>query len=206
MTTTLRPSGALPALAEDARQLLFTDARTTNTYASTPVSDSELAEIWELAKWAPTAANTQPLRVLYVRTQEGKDRLLTHVNEGNQAKVRQAPAVAVLAIDTKFHEHIPAIFPMRPEMRDAFASNPQMSEDTSRFSGALQAGYFVLAVRAVGLAAGPMAGFDRDGVDAEFFADGRLRSILLVGIGHPGENPWFDRLPRLGHADVIQWA
>ena len=36
----------------------------------------------------------------------------------------------------------------------------------------LQTAYFILGVRAAGLAAGPMGGFDRAGVDGEFFADG----------------------------------
>ncbi len=59
-------------LDEAGRALLFTDARTANTFASTLVSDQELAEIWDLAKWAPTMANTQPLRVLYVRNARGQ--------------------------------------------------------------------------------------------------------------------------------------
>src|ERR1700760_3185336 len=87
-------------LDEASRALLFTDARTANTFSAEPVTDAELAEIWELAKWAPTAANMQPLRVLYVRTDEGRERLVRHMSEGNQAKTASAPAVAVLAVDS----------------------------------------------------------------------------------------------------------
>jgi 3-hydroxypropanoate dehydrogenase len=199
------PLATLPHLDEAGRALLFTEARTANTFASTPVSDEELGEIWELAKWAPTAANTQPLRVLYVRPGEGRDRLVAHMNEGNAAKTASAPAVAVLAVDTKFHEHIPTVLPYKPELKDVFESMPEMAESTSRFNSALQAAYFLLAVRAHGLAAGPMAGFDAAAVDAEFFPDGRWKSILVVNIGHPGEDPWFDRLPRLAHDEVIRW-
>jgi 3-hydroxypropanoate dehydrogenase len=188
------------------RALLFTEARTANTFAPTPVSDAELRGIWDLAKWPPTAANTQPLRVLYVRTPEGRARLVEHMSEGNKAKTVSAPAVAVLAVDTEFHEHIPQVFPHRPEMRDAFAADGERRSGTARFNAALQAGYFVLAVRAHGLAAGPMKGFDAAGIDAEFFPDGRWQSVLVVNIGHPGREPWFDRLPRLDHADVIEWA
>src|ERR1700710_1758095 len=98
-------SAPLTRLDEAGRAALFTQARTANTFAPTPVSDEELTGIWELARWAPTAANTQPLRVVFVRTPEGKERLGRHMNEGNRAKTVSAPAVAVLAVDTRFHEH-----------------------------------------------------------------------------------------------------
>jgi 3-hydroxypropanoate dehydrogenase len=208
MTTLAQPITATPLdrLDDAGRALLFTEARTANSFAPTPVTDAELAEIWELAKWAPTAANTQPLRVLYVRPGEGRDRLVAHMSEGNQAKTASAPAVAVLALDTEFHEHIPALLPFRPELKDVFAANDAMRNDTGRFNATLQAAYFLLSVRAHGLAAGPMAGFDSTAVDTEFFPDGRWRSILVVNIGHPGHEAWLDRLPRLDHDDVIRWA
>ncbi len=114
--------------------------------------------------------------------------------------------MAVLAVDTAFHEHIPTIFPIRPEMRDVFAADEQMRTGTGEFNATLQAGYFILSVRAHGLAAGPMKGFDAAGIDAEFFPDGRYHTTLVVNIGYPGENPWFDRLPRLDHGTVLSWA
>jgi 3-hydroxypropanoate dehydrogenase len=197
---------ALPVLDQAGRALLFADARTANSFAPTPVTDAELRGIWDLAKWPPTAANTQPLRVVYVRTPEGRERLVKHMNEGNQAKTAAAPAVAVLAVDTRYHEHIPQLVPFRPELKDVFEGNDTLRTETMRFSGALQAGYFLLAVRAHGLAAGPMAGFDAAALDADFFPDSRWKSILVVNIGHPGQDPWFARLPRLDHPDVIGWA
>lgn len=208
MTQTIErtPTTALARLDDTGREVLFTAARTANTFADTAVSDSELREVWNLAKWPPTAANVQPLRVLYVRTEAGRERLVAHMSEGNKAKTAAAPAVAVLAFDTQYHEHIPTVLPFRPELKDAFAANDKMRNDTGRFSAALQAGYFLLAVRAQGLAAGPMGGFDAEALDADFFPDGRWRSILVVNIGHPGKNPWFDRLPRLDEADVVRWA
>jgi 3-hydroxypropanoate dehydrogenase len=197
---------ALARLDEAGRALLFTGARTANSFAPTPVTDAELNEIWELAKWPPTAANIQPLRVLYVRPGPGRDRLVEHMADGNKAKTASAPAVAVLALDTQFHEHIPAVMPHKPELKDVFEANETMRTETGRFSAALQAGYFLLAVRAHGLAAGPMGGFDAAALDADFFPDGRWRSILVVNIGHPGQDPWFGRLPRLDHSDVVHWA
>jgi 3-hydroxypropanoate dehydrogenase len=197
---------ALPLLDEAGRALLFTDARTANSFAPTPVTDAELDGIWDLAKWPPTAANTQPLRVLYVRTPQGRERLVRHMHDGNKAKTASAPAVAVLAVDTQYHDHVPQLLPFRPELKDVLADNHALRTETMRFSGALQAGYFLLAVRAHGLAAGPMSGFDAADLDADFFPDDRWKSILVVNIGHPGKDPWYGRLPRLDHPDVIKWA
>jgi 3-hydroxypropanoate dehydrogenase len=127
------------------------------------------------------------------------------MSDGNKAKTASAPAVAVLAVDTRFHDHIPTVFPFRPEMKDVFEADEDMRTTAGRFNAILQAGYFILAVRAHGLAAGPMAGFDAAGIDADFFPDGRWRSILVVNIGHPGADPWFERLPRLAHEDTVRW-
>jgi 3-hydroxypropanoate dehydrogenase len=203
MTTVQAPH--LSPLDAEARATLFTAARTVNTFSDVPVSDEELSEIWELARWAPTSANTQPLRVVYLRTPAGRERLARHMSEGNRDKTRTAPAVAVLAADLDFHEQIPRVFPVRPELKEAFADEA-VRYQAARFNATLQAGYFILAVRAVGLGAGPMLGYDAAGIDSDFFAGTALRTVLVVNIGHPGENAWFDRLPRLGPEDVISWG
>lgn len=196
-----------PLAIDDAtRELLFTAARSANSFSDEPVSDAQLRAITELAKWPPTMANTNPLRIQFVRTPEGKARLEPVMNEGNRAKTVSAPATAILAVDVDFHEKIPELFPARAAMRDSFADDAAARESIARFNGALQAGYFILAVRAAGLAAGPMLGYDAAGVDAEFFADGQWKSILIVNIGKPGENPWFERLPRLDHDDYVRYA
>lgn len=189
-------------LADDAQELLFRSARSANTFSDEPVSDDQVAAIYELVKWAPTAMNTQPLRVVLVRTPEARARLVPHLAEGNRAKTASAPLVAILAADTEFHEHLPELLPYAPGAKDRFADTAAR-EAAARFNATLQAGYFLLGVRAAGLAAGPMGGFDAAGVDAEFFADGRLRSFLVVNIGKPGADAWMDRLPRLHHDDVV---
>ncbi|WP_268256119.1 malonic semialdehyde reductase [Streptomyces aurantiogriseus] len=160
-----------------------------------------------LARWSPSAANGQPLRVLFVRTREGKERLVRHLDEGNRAKTLSAPAVAILAYDVDFHEQMPTVFPARGEMlRAAFADQTEKRESLAVYNSALQTGVFLLAVRAAGLAAGPMAGFDRAGVDGEFFSGTSWRSHLVVNIGHPGADPWFPRLPRVPVEDAIAYA
>jgi 3-hydroxypropanoate dehydrogenase len=196
----------LECLDDRGRAALFTEARTANTFSSTPVSDEELLEIWKLAKWGPTSANTQPLRVLYVRQGAARERLARTMYARNQAKVAAAPAVAVLAWDTRFHDHIPEILPFRPELRDVFEADAELRTQGGRFNAALQAGYFILSVRAHGLAAGPMGGFDADAINADFFPDGRWQTELVVNIGHPGQDAWSARLPRLGEGDTVKWV
>jgi 3-hydroxypropanoate dehydrogenase len=193
------------ALDPAAQRLLFTEARTANTFDPEPVSDETLRAIWELAKWPPTAANINPLRILYLRTAEAKERLGPHMNDNNRGKTVTAPAVAVLAADVEFHEYIPQLFPSRPELKEAFADAERRTA-SAKYNATLQAGYFLLAIRAAGLAAGPMLGFDAAGVDAEFFADHTWESILVVNIGKPGVDPWFPRLPRLEYEQAVRLA
>ena len=187
----------------DAQELLFSSARTANSFSDEPVEDATLRSIWELTKWGPTSMNSNPLRVLYVRTAEGRERLLPHLSEGNRAKTASAPVTAVLAADSRFHEHMPTLLPHKEGVRERLDADDAGREPMWRLNAAMQAGYFILGVRAAGLAAGPMGGFDKHGVDAEFFGGTAWRSILTVNIGHPGESPWFDRLPRHEYETVV---
>jgi 3-hydroxypropanoate dehydrogenase len=196
----------LQKLDETGRQIVFTGARTSNSFADTPVTDDELRDIWELTRFTPTMANTQPLRVVFVRDAAGKERLLPHIAEGNAAKTAAAPVTAILAYDKNWHEEIPNVFPIRPEMKDYFAADEAARHGAGNFSAGLQSGAFILATRAAGLAAGPIAGYDKDGIDAEFFPEGDWTTLLVVNIGHPGQNPWFDRLPRVDADKAIVWA
>lgn len=192
-----------PLMLEQAAQdLLFREARTANTFADEPVTDEQLHAIYDLFKWAPTSANTQPLRLLFLRSPEAKARLLPLMSDGNRAKTGTAPVVAIVAADVDFHENIPRLLPFRPELKDNFA-DANMREPFARFNATLQIGYFILAVRAAGLAAGPMSGFDAAGVDKEFFAGTPLKSLLVINIGKPGPSAWFDRLPRLEGQEVL---
>ena len=196
----------LPRLGDEGRAILFTRARTANTFSDRPVGEEQLREIYELMKWGPTWANTVPLRIVYVTTPQGKGRLLLHLQPGNAGQASAAPVNAILAVDDAFHHHVPRLLPFRPEMRDALEADPGLRKRIGSGSAWLQAAYFIIAARAAGLAAGPMGGFDPAGLDAEFFPDGDWRSILVVNIGHPGDSPWFDRLPRLDYQEAVRHA
>ena len=192
----------LLALAPDAQDLLFREARTANTFTDEPVTDEHVAAIYDLVKWAPTSMNIQPLRVLLVRSDEARARLLDHLAPGNRAKTGSAPLVAVLSVDHDFHEHLHRTFPHFPGAKDVFAED-QVRADAARLNGALQLAYFVLGVRAAGLAAGPMTGFDAAGIDAEFFGGTNQHVLAVVNIGRPGADAWFPRSPRLDLEDVV---
>ena len=197
-TVTHRPL----VLDDDAQDLLFREARTAHSFSDEPVTAEQLEAIYELVKYGPTLMNSQPLRVVFVTSPEGKAWLLPHLAEGNRAKTATAPVTAILAYDVDFHEQLPVVFPHLPNAKDMFAAE-EGRHAVGRNNAYLQAGYFVVGVRAAGLAAGPMGGFDTAGVDAEFFPDGRTKSVLVVNLGHPGENPWFGRSPRLPYDQVV---
>jgi 3-hydroxypropanoate dehydrogenase len=190
---------------KSAREELFIDAHTTYSFTNEPVTDAELTEIYELVKFAPTPMNSQALRVHFVRTSEGKARLLPLLNEGNREKSASAAAVAILAFDTEFDKFLPEHYPEIPNARDFFQEDDKRLR-SAREMAILQAGYFILAVRTVGLDAGPMAGFNHAGVDAEFFPGSSWRSLYVVNIGHSDPAGQRPRNPRLSVERAIEWS
>ncbi|MEU3269360.1 malonic semialdehyde reductase [Saccharomonospora sp. NPDC006951] len=203
MTTTA--ADATLTIPADVQDLLFREARTANSFSDEPVTEQQVKAIYDLVKWAPTSMNIQPLRALVVRTEEGKRRLLPHIAEGNRAKTESAPLNVVLAADTDFHENMPKVFPHKPDAKNLFSDGEQRAR-TAKLNALLQVGYFILGVRAAGLAAGPMTGFDAAGIDGEFFSGNAWRSLVVINVGKPGDNPWFDRLPRLDYDEVVTAA
>ncbi|MFD9665133.1 malonic semialdehyde reductase [Rhodococcus sp. NPDC059968] len=204
MTTSSQDQGSLIALDKDGQELLFRGARTANSFTDEPVTDEQLMEIYELFKWAPSSGNSQPLRIHAVRSPEAKHRLVPHMLGANQEKAIAAPLVLILAADADYHLHLDRLLPYVPNPAARHADRDFRSKN-SEFNAALQAGYLILAIRAAGLAAGPMSGFDASGVDAEFFPDGTRHSILIVNVGKPGPEAWFERLPRLDASEVIEF-
>jgi 3-hydroxypropanoate dehydrogenase len=190
-------------LAPEAQDLLFREARTANTFTDEPVSDEQVRAIHDLVKWGPTMMNNQPLRIVLVRSPEARGRLVEHMSGNNKPKTSTAPLVAILAADTDFHDELPKTFPHAPGARDLFAGDAGRREDVARLNAALQVAYFIVGVRAAGLAAGPMTGMAATAIDREFFPDGAHRTIAVVNIGHPGEQAWMARLPRLDYDKVV---
>ncbi len=193
----------LLTLDPEAQDLLFREARTANTFTDEPVTHAQVQAIYDLIKWAPTAMNAQPLRMVLLESAESRARLLPLMGEGNRAKTETAPMTVLLAADTSFHEELPRTFPHATGLKDMFEDNAAARQRTARLNSSLQVGYFILGARAAGLAAGPMTGFDVDAVSAEFFPDGDHEVLVVVNLGHPGEGAWMQRLPRLDFDEVV---
>ncbi|MCX4780768.1 malonic semialdehyde reductase [Streptomyces sp. NBC_01264] len=185
-----------------AQDLLFREARTANTFSDEPVTEEQVQAIYDLVKFGPTAFNQTPLRITLVRSPEARERLVKHMAEGNQAKTATAPLVAILSADNEFHEELPQLLPHFPQAKDAFFSERPVREQSALVNSALQAAYFIIGVRAAGLAAGPMTGLDFAGLQKEFL-DGDHTPVMVINIGKPGEDAWFPRSPRLEFDQVI---
>ncbi len=184
-----------------ALDTLFRQARTQNGYLDVAVSDAQLEAVYELTKWGPTSANCSPMRIHFVRTPEGRARLLPLVLESNRAKISAAPVTALIAYDLKFYELLPRLFP-HADARSWFAGNDALIESTAFRNSSLQGAYFMLAARACDLDCGPMSGFDPVALNAEFFKDTSLviNFICTLGKGDPAKV--FPRSPRLEFAEA----
>jgi 3-hydroxypropanoate dehydrogenase len=180
---------------------LFHKGRTFNAFLDKAVPDALLNEAVELAVGGPTAVNSLPFRVVFVRSPEAKARLKPTLAEGNVDKTMVAPVTAIVAYDTKFFEHLPRLFP-HADAKAWFSGNEAFANATAEKNGTLQAGYFILALRALGLDAGPMAGFDNAKVDAEFFADGQFKSNILINIGYGDASKLYPRGERFGAGEI----
>jgi 3-hydroxypropanoate dehydrogenase len=190
-------------LAPEAMAQLFTAARTHNGWLDREVPDSLLELALDYAKWGPTSANCSPMRVVFVRSPEAKARLSPALSAGNHDKTMAAPATAIIAFDLNFPELLPHLYPAT-DARSWFSGNDALIEETAFRNGTLQAAYFILALRAVGLDAGPMSGFDKDRVNAEFFAGTTLRSNFLINIGYGDASKLYPRGPRLAFEEMAR--
>jgi 3-hydroxypropanoate dehydrogenase len=189
-------------LDKDAQDLLFRSARTANTFTPEPVTDEQVQAIYDLVQYGPTSMNAQPLRIHLLRSAQAQAALQPHLMAGNRAKTEAAPLVAVLGYDVDFHDNLARVFPHAPGVRAVFEAE-ETRHRAGRDNAFLQAGYFLLGVRAAGLAAGPMGGYDAAGLDAALWPDGRTRSIMVVNLGQPGPDAWAERLPRLTYDEVV---
>ena len=182
---------------------LFTEARTHNGFLDRPVPDELLRKAFDIAKMGPTSANQSPMRILFLRSEAAKARLLPALSAGNLEKTMAAPVVAITAYDEQFYEHLPFLFP-HADAKPWFSGNAELAARSAFQNGTLQVAYLIIALRAVGLDTGPMTGFDRTKVDAEFFPDGRFKSNVLINIGYGDASKLFPRSPRFDFDQVAK--
>lgn len=190
-------------LTDQAFDQLFRTARTANAWKDEPIPDGMLEKIFDIMKFGPTSANSCPLRIVFVKSPEAKARLKPAIAPGNVSKVLDAPVTAIFADDMEFYENLPFLFP-HTNARSWFAGKPAVIADTAFRNSTLQTAYFMIVARGFGLDCGPMSGFDKEKVNAEFFPDGRYKANFLCSLGYGDHSKTFPRSPRFKFDDVCK--
>lgn len=183
-------------LNQAALDTLFYNAHTHNGWLDRPVTDAQLQQLYDALRWAPTAANGSPARLVFVRSEEAKAKLAPALSEGNLAKTLAAPVTVIVGMDLAFHEQLPQLSPA-VDARAWFVGNDALIQSTAFRNASLQGGYLILAARALGLDVGPMSGFDNAKVDAAFFAGTAIESNFICNIGYGDAAKVRPRAPRL---------
>jgi len=193
----------MSSLPDSALDQVFRQARTHRAWLAKPVPDELLREIYDLFKMAPTSANASRARVVFVKSEEAKARLLPALAPANVEKTRSAPVTAIIAYDVEFYEKMPTLYPVA-DARSWFTGNAALIEETAFRNSSLQGAYLILAARALGLDCGPMSGFDGAKVNAEFFPDGKWKANFICNLGYGDASKLFPRLPRLSFEEACR--
>ncbi|MEM9222573.1 MAG: malonic semialdehyde reductase [Pseudomonadota bacterium] len=192
-------------LHDDAIDLLLRAARSHYAWTDKPVPRELLEEIYVIMAAGPTSMNTCPVRIVFVESKAGKERLAKALKEKNVPKMMTAPVTAIIAHDLEFWKELPFLFP-HEDRRPAFEGKPDHIEQTAFRNGTLQGAYFMMAARALGLDVGAMSGFSNAIVDEEFFTGTTLRSNFLCNLGYADESALFGKLPRFSFDKVCSFA
>jgi nitroreductase len=190
-------------LTDTGLDQLFRTARTTHAFTTQPVADATLRELYELLKWGPTAWNSQPGRYVFVRSAEAKARLAPAVSSSNRTKTLAAPVTAIVAFDTRFFDRLHEWAPGSTG-KELLTKDAALAQATAFRNGSLQGAYLILAARALGLAAGPMSGFNAELVNREFLANSSWRANFLVNLGYPDGTVSKPRAARVPFEDAVR--
>ena len=191
-------------LSSEGLDLLFRNARTHSEWTAKPVDDDLLRQVYDLARMGPTSANMCPLRIVFVKSQAGKEKLKPCLDAGNVDKTMKAPVTAIIGMDIRFYEKLPQLFPHA----DAKAWFKDLSANVLEYialrNSSLQGAYFILAARALGLDCGPMSGFNNAKVDEAFFAGTTIKSNFLCNLAYGDASKLHPRNPRLSFEEACQ--
>jgi 3-hydroxypropanoate dehydrogenase len=190
-------------LNQAALDTLFYTAHTHNGWLDREVTDAQLEHLYDLLKWAPTAANGSPARLVFVRSAEAKAKLLPALSAGNADKTMAAPVTVIVGMDMAFYEKLPQLSPA-VDARSWFAGKEEAIRSTAFRNSSLQGGYLIMAARAIGLDCGPMSGFDNARVDEAFFAGTAVKSNFLCNLGYGDLAKVRPRAPRLAFGEACQ--
>ena len=191
-------------LSSEDLDLIFREARTHSVWLDKPVEDALLEQVYDLAKMGPTSANMCPMRIIFVKSREAKERLKPALDAGNVDKTMKAPVTAIIGMDIHFYEKLPKLFP-RADAKSWFKDLPEnVLEYIAMRNSSLQGAYFMLAARALGLDCGPMSGFDNAKVDEAFFAGTTVKSNFLCNLAYGDASKLYPRSPRLSFEEACK--
>ena len=188
---------------DQALDIIFREARTVDDFEDRPVPDTLLQQAYALARMAPTSANCQPMRILFLNSKESRERLAPALSSTNREKTLKAPVTAIIAYDLAFPETLSKLY--RIPGAEHWFSGDAMIQETAFRNSSLQGAYFILAARSVGLDAGPMSGFDNAQVDDAFFSEGpykNWRSNFICNLGYGDASSLPPRDPRPDFTDA----
>lgn len=194
-----------PSLPEAVFDQLFTNARSHHAWTDKTVSEDALRKLYEIVKWGPTSGNLQPARIVFVRSEEGKQKLYPAL-EGmgsNPSQVRAAPVTAIIAQDEKFWEKAPELFP-RSNFKSMFENSPEFAESIAYRSSSLTGAYLMIAARGLGLDVCPMSGFNNAILDEAFFKGTTWKANFICTIGYGDDSKLHPRDPRLTFDEACQ--
>lgn len=191
------------AISDEALDQLFRSARTQNKWQAKPVSPTLLHALYDLLRMGPTSANCSPARLVFVTTEQGRERLKPHLLPSNISKVMTAPVTVIIGHDLAFYEKLPQLFP-HTDARSWFVGNEQLIQTTAFRNGTLQGAYLIMAARSLGLDCGPMSGFNNAGVDQAFFANTTIKSNFICSLGYGDPSGVFARSPRLAFDEACK--
>ena len=188
-------------LTDEALDIIFRAAHTATAWKDLKIEGELLENIYNIMKFGPTSANASPLRIVFVKTEEAKEKLKPCLAPNNVYKTMAAPVTAIFAYDTEFYEHLPRLFP-HTDAKSWFVGNDTLIKDTAFRNSSLQAAYFIVAARAMGLDCGPMSGFDAEKLNAVFFPDGKLKTNFICNLGYAEPSGPHARNPRFEFGEV----
>ena len=192
-----------PILPQDI-ETLFTEAHTHSEWTDKPVDPALLRRAYDLAKMCPTSFNGSPMRIVFATSSEAKEKLKPALFPKNVEKVMTAPVAAIMAMDLEFYKHLPRLYPHNLSAGNVFVGMAKQAEDTAFRNASLQAAYFLLALRALGLDTGAISGFDNAKVDEAFFNGTSFKSNFIINIGYGDPAKLHPRNPRFDFEEVCK--
>lgn len=194
-----------PRLDDLSIDMILRGARSHYAWKDEPVSDELLHELYAITANGATSMNTCPARFVFVKSDEARQRLAKALKDKNINKMLSAPVAVIIAFDLDFWKELPYLFP-HEDRRGFFKGKEQHCYDTAFRNSTLQAAYFTIAARSLGLDVGAMSGFSNQIVDEEFFADSSLKSNFLCNLGYADESAIFQRLPRFSFEQACSFV